>query len=399
MDLLIIAPNDYDALLKKGVIYQYENYRENNYFENVISLFPFNKKTITTEMDENKFFYQYGWMGKSEFLNKLKISKILGSFMILLKVFFIFPFIIKKYNIKVIRATDPYFMGLIGLFYSKLFRIPLLVSVHSDYELCGNAGGQTVRIFGSRKYAKILEKFVYKKSTEILPISNYLINQIRLVYPELEMNKFRKFPHGIEVRDFDLIDKIDIYKEFNIPKDKKLITYVARLSKEKNCLDIPLIASSLKKMMDDFVILIFGHGGEFEFLKNELTRLNLVENIRMVGFQSKEMVFNARKMADVNICLLDGYSLIEAGLSAKPVVAYDVEWHKELIVNEESGFLVELHDYNSFAEKIFELCFNKELSQKFGNNLRELTLKFHSLQNTQKIKQNIYQDVLERSFR
>ena len=395
MDLLLIAPNDYDALAEKGVLYQYENYREGGYFTNVISLFPFNKKSMISKIDENKIFYQYGWQSRFDRLNDFKVTKLFGAITIFFKLIFVSPFVIKKYNIKIIRATDPYLMGLVGILYSKIFNLPLAVSVHSDYTLCNDAGGETFKLLGSRRLAKKLEKFVYQSCDRILPISDYLITQIRRSYPFLEIDKFDKFPHGIDVKDFDNTSYIDLYEKFDIAKDKKIICYIARLSKEKNCLDIPFIVAELKKEMNDFVVLIIGDGKEFDFMQNRFKELGLASYVRMVGFQSKAVVFNARKMADVNICLLDGFSLIEAGLSEKPLVAYDTEWHKELVLDGETGFLVRLHDYQIFAKEIYKMCINEKQSKIYAKNLLDLTIQNHEMNNTQIIKQNIYNTILE----
>jgi len=394
LDILIIAPNDFEALEKKSVLYQYENYKEGNFFTRVISLFPFNRQEIITKIDKDKLFYQYGWQFKFQYLNKFRVIKFIGTLLIIFKLLFVFPFIIKKFNIKVIRATDPYLMGLIGLYYSKIFQIPFVVSVHTDYEQ-HNDSGEKFTLLKSEKLPLILKKYIYTKCDGILPISKYLINIIQKFDNNIDKNKFHKFPHGINVEEFDNIKKINILKKFDLPKEKKIISYVARLTKGKNCLDIPLIVEELSKRFDNFLFLIIGDGKEFETIQNLLVEKNLMSYVKMVGFQSKEIVFNARKASDINICLLDGYSLIEAGLSRKPVVAYDVEWHSDLIVDNETGFLVQLHDINNFADKIFELCCNEELSKKFGTKLREYTIKNQELKNTQLIKQNIFKTLLK----
>jgi glycosyltransferase involved in cell wall biosynthesis len=340
-------------------------------------------------------FYQYGWQNRFDIFNNFKVIKLLGAIKTIFKLIFIFPFTIKKYDIKVIRATDPYLMGLIGLFYSKLFNIPLAVSVHSDYALCDEAGGETFKLLGSRNLANKVEKFVYQSCDKILPISDYLIAQIRAVYPFLDIEKFNKFPHGIDVEDFDNTPYINLYKKFDISNDKKVICYVARLSKEKNCLDIPFIIEELKKKMSDFVVLIVGDGKEFDFMQNRFKELGLESYVKMVGFQSKEVVFNARKMADVNICLLDGFSLIEAGLSEKPLVAYDTEWHRELVINGRTGILVTASDYKTFANGIYKMCSNKKQSKIYSKNLLDLSIQNHEMDNTQIIKQNIYNMLLK----
>lgn len=395
MDLLIIAPNDFESIEKKSVLYQYENYREGGYFDNIISFFPFTKIDLTRKIDENKFFYQYGWKSKFHFLNNYKVMKFIGTIIVLFKILFVFPFVIKKYNIKIIRATDPYLNGLIGLYYSKLFKIPLAISVHSDYSLCNDAGGLTFKLFGSRKLAEKLEYFVYKRCDAILPISQYLINRIKFFYPYLKSDKFYKFPHGIITEEFDNLEYLDIYDKFNISRDVKLICYVARLSKEKNCLDIPFIVEKLSEKIQSFVVLIVGDGVERDSIQKMIIGKNLNQYVKFVGFQDKKVVFNARKLADVNICLLDGYSLIEAGLSQKPVVAYDVEWHSDLIINEHNGFLVNIHDTETFSEQICNLLTKKDLANKFGRELRNFTIQNHKIENTQIIKQNIYTKIIE----
>jgi len=37
---------------------------------------------------------------------------------------------------------------------------------------------------------------------------------------------------------------------------------------------------------------------------------------------------------------MGGFSLIEAYAAGRPVVSYDVEWHSELVKNNETGFLI-----------------------------------------------------------
>ncbi len=399
MDLLIIAPNDYDSLVRKGVLYQYENYREGGYFRRVISLFPFTRETMTKEEDENKIFFQYGWKSGLAKLDRFKVMKLFGSLGILFRLAFVFPFVLRKYDIRVIRASDPYLSGLAGWYYSRLLRIPLVISVHSDYDLGDESGGFTFKIFGSRKLAKKIEHFVYRKSQAIWPISEYLIERIRTSYDDLAAEKFSTFPHGIDVSFFDDIEEVDIRQEFGISPDHSLISYVARLSKEKNCLDLPLIARELRKFTEDFTILVIGSGKEFETIREMSRRYGLERHIVMAGHQGREIVFSARKSADVNLCLLDGFSLIEAGLGGRPLVAYDTEWHSELVRDGETGLLVPVNDYRKAAEAIMRFLEDPELAESCGKKLRELTIEKHEISNTQKKKRALYTKVIEESER
>ena len=44
----------------------------------------------------------------------------------------------------------------------------------------------------------------------------------------------------------------------------------------------------------------------------------------------------------------------------------------EVVKNNQTGYLVELHDYKTFAEKMYDLLTNKEKWQQFSKNAKEV---------------------------
>ncbi len=394
MDLLIIAPNDFESLERKSVLYQYENYREDNYFDSVISFFPFTKTNLTKKIDNNKFFYQYGWQSKFNFLNKLKLTKFVGTIILLWKVLFIFPFVIKKYNIKIIRATDPYLNGLIGLYYSKLFKIPMAVSVHSDYDKGDELGGKTFKLFGSRRIADKLATFVYKHCDVILPIRDYLKQKIKDKFL-IDEDKFEIFSHGIDFDEYDNITLVNIYDYFLIDNKLKIISFIARLSKENYVYDLIDIVEELSMLRNDFIVLVLGDGEEYHNLIKLVEKKKISSFIKFTGFQNKEIVVNTRKQSYISLSLMGGFSLIEACAGARPVISYAVEWHYELVKDGITGYLVKEHDTQVVVEKINDLFNDSFLADKLGNAGRDLVFENNNLVNTVKIKQNIYSKIIE----
>ena len=280
------------------------------------------------------------------------------------------------------------------MYYSKIFKVPLVVSIHADYDLGNKLGGQTFKIFGSRRLAKKLEKFIYKNSSKILPISEYLKKKIITEY-KIDPTRIEIFYHGISFKEFDKIEYINIREKFNI-KSKHIIGYVARLSKEKNCLDVLYICEKLTKYRKDFMFLVAGNGSEYKYMKEYIKKHNLENYIMLIGFQNKNIIYNIRKQSFINLCLLDGFSLIEACAGARPVIAYDIEWHYELVKNNETGFLIEENNIDEVVKKIIYLLDNPSIAEKLGKNARELALKRHDMNNVIKIKQNIYEGVLSK---
>ena len=394
MDLLIIAPNDFESIEKKSVLYQYENYREGGYFDNIISLFPFTKIDLTRKIDENKFFYQYGWKSKFHFLNNYKVMKFIGTIIVLFKILFVFPFVIKKHNIKIIRATDPYLNGLIGLYYSKLFKVPLAISVHSDYDKGDELGGKTFKLFGSRKTADKLAQFVYKNCDAILPIRDYLKQKIKKKFL-FDESKIKIFPHGIDFVEYDNTTFINVYDYFSIDKELKIISFIARLSKENYIYDLIDIVEQLSVIRDDFIVLVLGDGEEYHDLIKLAERKKISKFIRFFGFQNKDIVVNTRKQSYVSLSLMGGFSLIEACAGNRPVISYDVEWHNELVKDDITGYLIKEHDTKVVVAKINNLFNNEILADKLGNAARDLVLENNNIANIIKIKQNIYTKIIE----
>ena len=393
MNVLYIVPSSFEDLKKKGVVDLIKQRDEGGFFKKVITLHPFTKKNNIIYLDDKFKIIEYGWQTGIDFLDKLPITKFFGALIVIFKLLFVFPFIIKKEKIDVIRATDPYLMGLLGWYYSKIFKIPLIVSIHSDYDLADKNKGYTFKILGSRKFAKFLERIVLKSSTHILTISEYLKNKI--LSNINNENKISIYPHGLDLNSFTNCKYIDIYSIYNLDTRKKIISYVARLSKEKYCYDIISIAELLFKQRDDFVILIVGDGKERKEMEKLVSQKGLSEVIKFLGFQKKEIVSNIRKQSFLSISLLDGFSLIEACAAGRPVIAYDVEWHYELVKDGKTGFLVEEGNVKKVVEKIEFLFKNPDIANKMGQEAKNLAYKRHNLENVIKLKQKILLNILK----
>ena len=390
-NILYIVPSEYDALAKKGVLNIITERDEGGFFDKVVTLHPFARYNRTIEVAENNRLIEYGWQFLGGIRKPQRLIKVFGVFVILLKLLFVFPWRIKREKISLIRATDPYLMGLIGLYYGKLFRLPLVVSIHSDYDkryiLDGAKGSFT--LLGSRRLAKRLEYFVYRHADRVLPIREYMkrdIENLGIVPGE----KIQVFPHGISFHVFDETPVVDIHRYFGIPEEKKIVSFVGRLSHENYIDEIISVAQRVIASRDDVLFLLVGGGNEYD----RLTATVRHEGIFFTGFQEKEIVVNVRRQSVLSLCLMGGFSLIEACAAGRPVIAYDVEWHGELVREEETGYLPREHDWGTVAQRVDCLLDQPELCDMMGRRARELAYERHELRNTTKVKQDIYKRLL-----
>jgi len=115
----------------------------------------------------------------------------------------------------------------------------------------------------------------------------------------------------------------------------------------------------------------------------------------MVGFRSREVVAAVRQASAVSLCLMGGFSLIEACAASSPVVSYDVEWHHELVHEGETGFLVPEHDVDRLKTAVERLLDDPVLGRTLGQAARVLALSRHDVAMTTAIKRQCYLDLLK----
>jgi glycosyltransferase involved in cell wall biosynthesis len=77
---------------------------------------------------------------------------------------------------------------------------------------------------------------------------------------------------------------------------------------------------------------------------------------------------------DLVLSPLMGRALTEAALAERPIVAYDIDCHPEIVKNDQSGFLVPYLDYRAMALAGDHLLDNPAVAKKMGQEARAVAL-------------------------
>jgi glycosyltransferase involved in cell wall biosynthesis len=101
-----------------------------------------------------------------------------------------------------------------------------------------------------------------------------------------------------------------------------------------------------------FKLIVVGEGREKENLQDLVVELGLKDIVILAGNRSESWIASLMPNVYLNIAPLCGRSLLEASLSGCPAVAYDVDWHSDIVINNETGFLVENLNYVELAKSI-----------------------------------------------
>ena len=286
--------------------------------------------------------------------------------------------LVKTEEISVIRAQDPYVQGANALFLSKMTGIPFLISVHSNYDLTRRSTGRVAyRFLRSHRIEKTIEKFVFQRADLVIAISDD--NRDFAIRNGASPSKTTtvRIP-TLPIHYDDAQPTRDLKSELKL-QGWKVVVYVGRLSPEKYPDDIVKCARLVVDRRGDAVFLLVGDGPMRDSLRRLADSVGVGQHVRALGFQSQERVRDLMHTADVIVAPLVGRALIEAALSGTPIVAYDVEWHRELIRNLETGLLVPNRDYAGMATAILWTLDHPSEAKTLGRNARMTALqRFHS---------------------
>ena len=102
-----------------------------------------------------------------------------------------------------------------------------------------------------------------------------------------------------------------------------------------------------------------------------------------------------RRTSDISLCLMGGFSLIEACAAERPVVSYNVEWHSELVKSNETGFLIAENDVNEVVKVLDWLFDHPDKGKEMGQKAKTLAFERHDLKITSTIKTSYYNEMIK----
>ncbi len=177
------------------------------------------------------------------------------------------------------------------------------------------------------------------------------------------------------------IDGHAIRKELNIPAENIVIISAGRIEKEKG---YELLVKVIKYFNNNhrMTFLIAGTGSYLDNMKVALKTQLDKGQVLFLGFQ-KDI---KRILSTGDIFVMPSFhetlcmSLIEAGQCGLALIASNVGGMREVVTNEENGFLVSLGSANEFIKRIEELVNDRSKLLRFKENAQK-TINFRFANN------------------
>ncbi|MEE3372381.1 MAG: glycosyltransferase [Planctomycetota bacterium] len=184
--------------------------------------------------------------------------------------------------------------------------------------------------------------------------------------------KFRVIPNGVDVRSGSSAPdparcRHDL-REFGVPETARLVVAIGRLWPQKRYKDLIWAAHLLQAARGDTHLLILGEGPQRWRLERYTRQLGATDYVHFLGQRN-----DVQRLLPVCDCLWlgSGYegqsnAILEGMANGLPVVATDIPGNRELVVDQETGFLVAVGDRAGFARWTQALLADRPLADRLG---------------------------------
>ncbi len=233
----------------------------------------------------------------------------------------------------------------------------------------------------------LIKKHIFNRVECLLAVSRQLGDEMTQRY-DVQKN-IRVIPNGVDSKRFCPMPGPVMKARLGLDPDDFIVGTVSRLDKVKN-LDLFLDAAFQTGFPAR--ILIAGDGPERVKLGGIVERHGARDRVMLLG--------NRSDIPDVLNCLdvfvlpskSEGMSnvVLEAMSCGIPVVAFDVGGNRELIDNEQGGYLIEPYDFGQFLNTLDELACSPEVRAGMGVYNRKKVVDSFSIEYMAKAYADLY---------
>ena len=302
-------------------------------------------------------------------------------------------------DVQLVRSEDPRLNGLYGYFFSKILRKPLVIGVWGNpgrlREI--NQAPNMPRLFPTMKSEERLEKFVLRRADAVLAQNFENLQYALKAGINPSRGHYTQLGVGIDKSHF-----LPRNQRKNVEGDLEtlrvlgnlVLLCISRLETLKMVDHSIKACKILKENHIAFKLLLIGDGREIENLKLLAENEGLADDVIFAGNRSQEWISGALNFAHINIAPLCGRSLLEASLGGLPAVAYDVDWHNEIVIPGSTGFLVPNLNFTEMGKALLKLCSDENLRLEMAKAMQGKAIELANPEKIALVQRRIYQSLV-----
>ncbi len=277
--------------------------------------------------------------------------------------------IIKEFNPDIVH-THASKAGALGRKAAFDCKVPVVVHTFHGHVFHSYFGKFKTEVF------RRIEKRLASKSTGTIAISDQQKRELSEKYRIADKRKIEVIPLGFDLTPFQVdleLKRKNTRQQYNLSEDEIAIAIVGRLAPIKNHkLFLDSIEIVNRQTSKKPVFFIVGDGETRKEIEEQIEQIKLFQtiDIRMTSWVYDIKTFNAGM--DI-ICLTSNnegtpVSLIEAQACNIPVISTDVGGVRDIVLENETGFIIPKNSPEKFAEKLLLLVENEKIRQKMSQN-------------------------------
>lgn len=323
---------------------------------------------ITTELAPRHTLLE-GHVGRSTSLTHLPIANFVVAQLSLARRLVA---LLRTRPIVAIRVGDPYYQGMLGLALARSFGIPLVVRINGNDDAMFAALGRPAlpRLFRRRSIEKAVARFVLARAD--LVVAGNEDNLGYAVANGARDDRTAVFSYGnlLHPAHFGEPDERRRVASALGLAGRPLLVCISRLEPVKFVDDLLNVTLDLRSTHPAVAMVLVGDGSLRGTLTARRAAVGLDDSFVLAGNRDQTWIASILAEATVIVAPMMGRALVEAALSGRPIVAYDVDWHRELVRDGQTGMLVACRDATAMASAVRRFLDDPEAATRVGDAAR-----------------------------
>lgn len=238
---------------------------------------------------------------------------------------------------------------------------------NSDIGVITTLHGTDVTVLGHDPALRNTVRYGIDKSNVTTAVSASLRQEtLELIQPTNEIITIYNF---IDEEKYKPVDAPGLKEELGIDKEDKVLIHISNFRKVKRIPDI-IESFRLIRQQEKAKLLLVGEGPEWKPIFDLVKEHGLLEDVVFTG--KRDDLPELLSISDVMLLLSEkeafGLVLLEAFACRVPAIGTNIGGIPEVVEDGVNGFLVELGDTKSVAEKALSLLQDASLHEEFRQN-------------------------------
>ncbi|MGE0444242.1 MAG: glycosyltransferase family 4 protein [Vicinamibacterales bacterium] len=282
----------------------------------------------------------------------------------------------RRERITLVRGRAPYFGSLLGAIAGRLLGIPTVVSLGGDNRLVQVR--EQRYYFGSRWLSFGMEWLVLRLANAIIVPNQFTRDYVAAIIGKRAAHRKATVIPWILERMLDEQRSPAPVEPTALGLDPATpyVLIVGHLNHYKFSREMFDVAADVLARRPGALQFVFCGDGHLR--PEGERRFAGVPGVRFMGWQPNETVLGLMLGAAAILIPMSGFVLLEAAALGRPVLVSDIEWHREMVTEGVSGWLLPPQSPSLWVERLIWLLDHQAAAAAAGARLRERFLEAYT---------------------